>query len=66
VKDSGLGSAGQDAERLFEAFYITKPAGMGIGLSICHAIDEAHGLPDMATSNEGPCASAEFTLPTGR
>jgi PAS domain S-box-containing protein len=43
VADSGTGIDPKDAERIFEAFYSTKPQGMGMGLSICRSIVEAHG-----------------------
>src|SRR5262249_17814352 len=43
VQDSGHGFDPENANRLFDAFYTTKPSGMGIGLSICRTIIEAHG-----------------------
>ena len=42
VRDSGPGFAPADIERVFEAFYTTKPSGLGLGLSICRSIIEAH------------------------
>jgi PAS domain S-box-containing protein len=42
VRDSGLGLAPAALERVFEAFYTTKPGGLGLGLSICQSIIEAH------------------------
>ena len=43
VSDSGPGVASEDRERIFESFYTTKAGGVGIGLSICRSIIEAHG-----------------------
>jgi signal transduction histidine kinase len=48
---------------MFDAFYTTKPAGMGIGLSICRSIIEAHQGRIWATRNVGPGATFRFTLP---
>jgi signal transduction histidine kinase len=43
VRDTGPGLDATSVDRLFEAFYTTKPGGMGMGLSICRSIIEAHG-----------------------
>ena len=43
VGDSGPGIAAEDRERIFESFYTTKAGGVGIGLSICRSIIDAHG-----------------------
>ena len=63
VRDSGPGLAPGAAERLFEAFYTTKPNGLGMGLSICRSIIEAHGGRLWATANEPRGAIFQFTAP---
>jgi PAS domain S-box-containing protein len=63
VRDSGPGLAVEGLDRLFDAFYTTKPGGMGMGLSICRSIIEAHGGRIWALRNVGPGATFEFTLP---
>ncbi len=65
VEDSGAGIAQTDSERIFEAFYSTKPEGMGMGLSICRSIVEAHG-GRITASAAGPCGSVfNVSLPSG-
>jgi signal transduction histidine kinase len=63
VQDAGSGLDVEGPERLFGAFYTTKPAGMGMGLSICRSIIEAHGGRIWASRNVGPGATFQFTLP---
>jgi len=63
VQDSGIGLDEQSLERVFEAFYTTKPEGMGMGLSISRSIIEAHGGRLWAAHNVGPGATVQFTLP---
>jgi signal transduction histidine kinase len=61
VRDSGPGFA--PAERVFEAFYTTKPGGLGLGLSICRSIIEAHNGRLWASANLPRGASFQFALP---
>jgi signal transduction histidine kinase len=63
VQDSGPGLNSESVERLFDSFYTTKPGGMGMGLSICRSIVEAHGGRIWATANAGPGITMQFTLP---
>jgi C4-dicarboxylate-specific signal transduction histidine kinase len=65
VQDSGPGLNLESVDRLFDAFYTTKPGGMGMGLSICRSIVEAHGGRIWASSTAGPGATVQFTLPVG-
>jgi PAS domain S-box-containing protein len=63
VQDSGPGLDVEGLDRLFDAFYTTKPGGMGMGLSICRSIIEGHGGRIWALRNVGPGATFQFTLP---
>jgi PAS domain S-box-containing protein len=63
VQDSGPGLDVEGLDRLFDAFYTTKPAGMGMGLSICRSIIEAHEGQIWASRNVGPGATFQFTVP---
>jgi signal transduction histidine kinase len=63
VQDSGPGPNPESFERLFDSFYTTKSGGMGMGLSICRSIVEAHGGRIWATPNAGPGITVQFTLP---
>jgi PAS domain S-box-containing protein len=63
VRDSGPGLSPENLDRLFDAFYTTKSGGMGMGLSICRSIIEAHGGRVWATANLPQGACFHFSLP---
>ena len=63
VRDIGPGLRPESWPRLFESFYTTKPDGMGMGLSICRSIVQAHGGRLWATSCEPRGALFQFTIP---
>jgi signal transduction histidine kinase len=63
VRDCGHGLDPNNAEHLFEAFYTTKPDGIGIGLSISRSIIEAHGGRLWASANSPHGAVFQFRLP---
>jgi hypothetical protein len=65
VRDSGPGIDPQHLDRVFEAFYTTKSSGVGMGLSICRSIIDAHGGRLWAEPNEPRGAVFQFTLPPG-
>ncbi len=62
VEDGGVGIDTEAVAGLFSPFYTTKPEGMGMGLSICRAIVEAHGGRLQAERNDGPGMTFQFTL----
>ena len=65
VRDTGPGFAPRTAEHVFAPFHTTKPSGLGLGLSICRSIVEAHGGRLWASANE-PCGAIfQFTVPAG-
>jgi PAS domain S-box-containing protein len=65
VTDRGVGIPAETTDRLFDAFFSTKPSGLGIGLSICRSIIEDHGGRLWATNNTGePGATFQFALPS--
>jgi PAS domain S-box-containing protein len=63
VRDAGIGLDSQTLDRIFDAFFTTKPEGMGMGLSISRTIIEAHGGRLWAIPHNGPGTTFQFTLP---
>ena len=63
VRDSGPGIDPENIDRVFEAFYTTKTSGVGMGLSICRSIIDAHGGRLWAEATEPHAAIFQFTLP---
>ena len=64
VRDSGPGIQPEQLDRLFKPFYTTKATGLGMGLSICRSIIDAHGGKLWAEANQPRGAVFQFTLPT--
>ena len=63
VTDSGIGITSEQANKIFEAFFTTKPQGTGMGLSISRKIIESHGGRIWASAHSGRGTTFQFTLP---
>jgi signal transduction histidine kinase len=63
VSDMGVGLSNEESERVFEAFFTTKPRGTGMGLSVSRRIVASHGGRLWASPNTGRGATFQFTLP---
>jgi signal transduction histidine kinase len=63
VTDSGIGLPVGEPDRIFQAFFTTKPQGTGMGLSISRRIIESHGGRLWASPNDGRGTTFQFTLP---
>ena len=63
MEDTGPGLGPSEKSKVFDAFFTTKPGGMGIGLAICRRIIEAHGGTLGARERPGGGAVFGFTLP---
>jgi signal transduction histidine kinase len=63
VKDNGIGLPAGAIDRIFDAFFTTKPQGTGLGLAITRSVIESHGGRIWATSNAGQGTAFHFTLP---
>jgi C4-dicarboxylate-specific signal transduction histidine kinase len=62
IEDAGVGIEPENVNRVFNAFHTTKPAGLGMGLSICRSIIEAHGGQLWASPNTGPGMTFQFMI----
>ena len=63
VQDTGTGTDPATADRIFNPFFTTKPSGMGMGLSICRSIIDAHHGRLWVEPGEGPGATVRFVVP---
>ena len=63
IRDTGIGLPPEQADKVFDSFFTTKPQGTGMGLSICRSIIESHGGRLWATGNPDRGTTFQFTLP---
>jgi signal transduction histidine kinase len=66
VRDAGAGLDPAHLDRIFDAFFTTKPGGMGMGLAICKSIVQSHGGRLSAAPNDGPGTTFQLRLPVSR
>jgi signal transduction histidine kinase len=64
ISDTGVGPPAGNSDRIFDAFFTTKPQGSGMGLAISRSIIESHDRRLWATANDRRGASFHFSLPT--
>jgi signal transduction histidine kinase len=64
VADTGVGLPAQNVDKVFDAFFTTKPQGTGLGLAITRSIVKSHGGRIWATANSGKGTTFHFTLPS--
>ena len=64
ISDTGVGLPQDRADQIFDAFFTTKPQGLGMGLAVSRSIVESHGGRLSAISHSGPGATFQFTLPS--
>jgi two-component system CheB/CheR fusion protein len=66
IRDSGVGIDPQQINKVYDAFFTTKPSGIGMGLSISRSIVEAHGGQILVLPNAGPGVTVQFSLPADK
>jgi two-component system CheB/CheR fusion protein len=66
IRDSGVGIDPQQIDKVYDAFFTTKPSGIGMGLSISRSIVEAHGGQILVLPNAGPGVTVQFSLPADK
>ncbi len=64
VTDTGVGLPAENVDKIFDAFFTTKPHGTGLGLAITRSIVKSHGGRIWASANSGRGATFSFTLPS--